>query len=344
MANQAWQITAPGQLSLTDLKTPAPQPGPNEVLLRMKAVSLNFRDLLILNHNPKYPAATSPNLVPCCDGAGIVEEAGPGSPWKKGDQVFLHPNSWVAGNDVRSFIASETLGCGTKQGTLRRWSVWRDDQLIAAPSSLSLAETSTVFTAGVTAWNALMHGYIDLKPGMTVVTEGTGGVSSWVIMIAAAAGAKVIATSSSDAKLEVAKQLGATHLVNYRTHPDWEDEVLELTNGEGADIAVEVVAGPNIEHTLKAIRRGGHVIHLGLLSDKANEPVNIMPALWYGSKTIRGLIGTGSKEMAEELVEFIQKHDLHPPIAQTFEFEEAREAMEALKTLSKPGKIVINIE
>lgn len=183
MAHQEWQITTPGELTFMDLPTPPPRPGPKEVLVRMKAVSLNFRDILVVNHNPKYPAKTSPNLVPCCDGAGVVEEAAPGSAWKKGDHVFIHPNSWLAGPDVRSFDATKTLGCADITGTLRRWAIWREDQLIAAPTNLSLAETSTVFTAGVTAWNALMHGFIELKPGMTVITQGTGGLSSYAIMV-----------------------------------------------------------------------------------------------------------------------------------------------------------------
>ena len=183
MSNQAWQINAPGQLSLVNLQSTTLHLGPHQVLVRMKAISLNFRDLLILNHNPKYPVATCPDLVPCCDGAGVVEEAGEGSKWKKGDHIFLHPNSWVKGPDVRSFDASKTLGCGDVQGTLCRWSVWRDDQLIAAPSGLSFEEASTLFTSGVTAWNALMHGFINLRPGMTVITQGTGGVSSWAIMV-----------------------------------------------------------------------------------------------------------------------------------------------------------------
>lgn len=183
MVNQAWKITAPGQLSLVDIATPAPRPGPQEVLVRMKAVCLNFRDILVLDHNPKYPALTGPNLVPCCDGAGIVEEVGPGSQWKKGDMVFIHPNSWVKGLDVRSYNPAMTIGSGTLDGTLRHWAIWREEQLIAAPPSLSLAESSTLYTAGVTAWNSLMHGLFKLEPGMTVVTQGTGGVSCWAIMV-----------------------------------------------------------------------------------------------------------------------------------------------------------------
>lgn len=181
MANQAWQITAPGQLSLVDL--PMPSPGTQEVLVRMKAVALNYRDVLVVNHNPKYPATTVPNLIPCCDGAGVVEKAGPGSAWKKGDKVFIHPNSWLDGPDVRSFDASKTLGSGNVDGTLRRHAVWRENQLIAAPAGHSLAETSTLYTAGVTAWYTLMHSYLKLEPGMTVVTQGTGGVSCWAIMV-----------------------------------------------------------------------------------------------------------------------------------------------------------------
>lgn len=123
MANQAWQITAPTELLLANLWTPSPVLGNLEVLVRMKAVSLNFRDILVVNHNPKYSAPTSPNLVPCCDVAGIVEQAGPGSTWKKGDEVLTHPNSWLAGSDVKSSDPAKTLRDGIMQGTRRRWAV-----------------------------------------------------------------------------------------------------------------------------------------------------------------------------------------------------------------------------
>lgn len=149
----------------------------------MKANSLNFRDILVVDHNPEIPGIAAPNLVPCCDAAGVVEEARVGSRWKKGNKVFVHPNSWVSGLDVRSFDPTKTLGGGTADGKLRRWAVWQEDQLIAAPAGLSLAETSTLFTSGVTAWHVLMHGFLKLRPGMTLVTQGTGGVSCFAIMV-----------------------------------------------------------------------------------------------------------------------------------------------------------------
>lgn len=200
MTNQAWQISAPGHLSLVDLPEAPPRPGPGEVLVRMKAVSLNFRDLLILHHNPKYPAATTPDLIPCCDGAGIVEAVGEARDaaaaeareWQPGDRILLHPNSWRRGGDVRAFDPTQTLGSGAIPGTLRRWAVWRADQLIRVPAGLSLAEAATLFTSGVTAWNALMHGAVvrlgggeqqQQSPAPTVVTQGTGGVSCWAIMV-----------------------------------------------------------------------------------------------------------------------------------------------------------------
>ena len=124
MASQAWQITAPDQLSLVDVPKPTTPLGDLEVLVRIKAVAPNFRDILVVDHNPKYPAPTSPNLVPGCDGAGIVEDVGAGSTWKKGDTVLIHPNSWLSGSDVRSFDPLRTLGSGTMQGTLHRWAVW----------------------------------------------------------------------------------------------------------------------------------------------------------------------------------------------------------------------------
>lgn len=182
MSNQAWQITAPGSLSLVTLPT-IPSPGPNQALIRIQAVSLNYRDVLVVDHSPSYPVQAKPNLTPCSDGAGVIEEAGPGSKWKKGDRVFVHPNTWKGGDDPRDFDLHLTMGGGTTDGTLRRYVVWDDDRIVKAPDNLSIEEVATLYTAGATAWNALFHGKLKLEPGMSVLTQGTGGVSCFAIQV-----------------------------------------------------------------------------------------------------------------------------------------------------------------
>ena len=179
--NQAWQITAPGKLALVDL--PVPKPAKNQVLVRIQAVALNYRDIMVVNHDPNYIVKAKPNLVPCCDGAGIVESTGPDSTWKTGDRVFFHPNNWQTGSDPRGFDILQTLGGGSYDGTLQKWVVVNDDRLIKAPDGLSIEEASTIFTAGVTAWTALQKGLIGLRPGMTVLTQGTGGLSCYAIQV-----------------------------------------------------------------------------------------------------------------------------------------------------------------
>ncbi|EME80211.1 uncharacterized protein MYCFIDRAFT_31107 [Pseudocercospora fijiensis CIRAD86] len=341
MANQAWKITAPGEVTLVDLDTP--KPGPKQALIRLQAASLNYRDILVMNHDPSYPAMAKQDLIPCSDGAGVVEEAGPGSEWKAGDRVIIQPNTWVSGFDPRDFDIFKTMGGGAMDGTLRRYLVWDDDRLIKAPDGLSIEESSTLYTAGATAWNALMHGLFKLEPGMTVLTQGTGGVSCYAIQIAAAKGATVIATSSSDDKLQVAKKLGAKHLINYRKTPYWADEVLKVTDGKGVDIVADVVGAASIEQAIKATRQAGLIRLLGVLgnSDKASRSesvrycTNIAP--------VQPVLGAGSRELSQELAGFLYEHQIHPPVAATFDFEQADKALEALKTLSAPGKIVVKI-
>ncbi|TKA32643.1 hypothetical protein B0A54_15447 [Friedmanniomyces endolithicus] len=218
MANQAWQLTAPGTITLNDLETPIPKPGPNQALVRIHAVALNPGDILLANFSDKYPVKAKLGQILATDGAGVVEEPGPDSIWKKGDRVVIHPSKWLSGPQEN--MTFDSFAGTTADGMLRRWLVWDDDRLFRAPSHLSLEEASTLFVAGVTAYRALFYGSFRPQPGMTVLTEGTGGVSCFAILFAKAAGMKVIATSSSDEKLEVARKLGADAKINYRKIPE----------------------------------------------------------------------------------------------------------------------------
>ena len=182
MENQAWQLGLPGKIVLNDIEEPL-LPGPNEVLVRIHAVSLNYRDKLVIDQDPNYPIESKSHLVPCSDGAGVIENAGPSSVWKKGDKVIIHPNSWKTGSNARDFEMKKARGGGHTDGTLRKWMIVNDDEVFRAPNGFSLDEASTLYTAGVTAYRALFYGGQELKSGMNLLTQGTGGVSCYAIMV-----------------------------------------------------------------------------------------------------------------------------------------------------------------
>jgi NADPH:quinone reductase-like Zn-dependent oxidoreductase len=186
MSNQAWQIASPGTLVLNSTGPP-PTPAPNEVLVRMHAMSLNYRDILVTDHSPSYPLPSKPNLIPGSDGAGVIELAGSQSHWKAGDRVILHPNTWLSGSP-RNYVFEQTLGGAERDGTLQRFMCVDESYVVNAPGGMSLVEASTLFTAGVTAWNALCYGNeegngVGFLEGRTVLTQGTGGVSCYAIQV-----------------------------------------------------------------------------------------------------------------------------------------------------------------
>lgn len=181
MPNQAWQITSAGKLVLNDLG-PLPTPGPKEILIRIHAVSLNYREILIVDRDPQYPSTAKENLIPGADAAGIVESTGSESRWKKGDRIVIQPNDWMSG-DPRNYIFHQTLGGANKDGTFRRYMLVNEEYAFKAPDNLTLQEAATIFTAGVTAWNVLSYGEPKLGPESTVLTQGTGGVSCYAIQV-----------------------------------------------------------------------------------------------------------------------------------------------------------------
>lgn len=182
MANQAWQIPSAGKLVLSDLG-PLPTPGPKEILVRIHAISLNYRDILVADHDPAYPLKAKENLIPGSDAAGIVEAHGSESHWKKGDRVVLHPNDWMSG-DPRNYIFHQTLGGASQDGTFQRYMLVDEERVFKAPDSISLREAATIFTAGVTAWRVLNYGEPKLVgPESTILTQGTGGVSCYAIQV-----------------------------------------------------------------------------------------------------------------------------------------------------------------
>jgi NADPH:quinone reductase-like Zn-dependent oxidoreductase len=269
---------------------PKPRPGPKSALVRLRAASLNFRDLLIIADSPNYPNHTAPGLTPCSDGAGEIEAVGPGSEWKVGDKVILHPNqSWYDSEDVGEFQLDKALGGASMQGTLQQYRVVEDKWLNRMPKNLSFEEAAALPTAGGTAINALYHSRLlgpkggKLLQDKAVLTQGTGGVSCFAIQLASAAGARVIATSSTEEKLKAAKAMGATDLVNYKATPEWADEVLQLTGGKGVDLVIEVGGAATIEQSLKATRQGGTIVIIGVLT--ASKQTDLVPAILFGAKT-----------------------------------------------------------
>ncbi|GEP11072.1 zinc-dependent alcohol dehydrogenase family protein [Methylobacterium gnaphalii] len=314
-----------------------PEPGRGQVLVRMRAASLNYRDLLIANG--LYPFAVNlDRLIPVSDGAGEIVAVGPGvRRFRGGERVAgIFSQSWLGGAQV-SDMWQTALG-GAIDGVLAEFRVFDEDGLVVLPDHLSFEEGATLPCAAVTAWNAL-YGVMPLKAGDTVLTLGTGGVSVFAIQLAHAAGARVIATSSSDAKLEKARGLGASETINYRTHPDWQHEVRRLTNGTGVDHVVEVGGTGTLPRSIASTRPGGHIGLVGLLAQ--GEPIDPL-AILGASCLVRG-VAVGSREMFENMNRAIALHGLKPAIDKTFDYEDAKQALTHLSKAGHFGKVVIRI-
>lgn len=322
-----------GPESLTIETCDTPTPGRGQVLVRMRATSLNYRDLLIARGH--YPGGGNTPLVPLSDGAGEIVAIGEDCVrFALGDRVAgIFMQSFVGGAMVDADIDS-ALG-GAIDGVLSEYRVFAESGLVALPDHLSFAEGATLPCAAVTAWNSL-YGLRGLQPGQTVLTLGTGGVSVFAIQFAYAAGARVIATSSDDAKLERAATLGAADLVNYRRNPDWDREVRQLTEGRGVDFVVEVGGPGTLQRSIASTAREGVVAMIGVLEMAQIDPLPILT----GGVTVRGMM-VGSREQFEAMNRAIAAHRLQPVIDRVFEFGEAQAAYEALSAATHVGKLVI---
>ncbi len=311
-----------------------PRPGRGQVLVRIKAVSLNYRDLLMVTGN--YSRGLKLPLVPLSDGTGEVVEAGEGvTRWKAGDRVIpTFFQNWLAGGITPDAPAS-ALG-GACDGVLQEYALFGEEGLVPLPHHLSFEEGATLPCAGVSAWNCLYSG--GLICGETVLVLGSGGVSVFALQLARAAGARVIATSGSDAKAERLKGLGASDVINYRTDPAWDKRVLELTDGTGVDIVVEVGGAGTLAQSIKATRMGGHISLLGVLAGQRGE-VNPLPAVMKGIR-IHGIY-VGSREMFEAMNRVIRLHAIRPVIDRVFPFPEVCQAFRHLESGAHVGKVVI---
>ncbi|HLZ75485.1 NAD(P)-dependent alcohol dehydrogenase [Phenylobacterium sp.] len=335
---RALQVKEPWGLdALEIIEAPDPTPGPGEVLVRMRAVSLNYRDLLMVGGMYSRMAAGGGAVTPFSDGCGVVEAVGEGvTRVKPGDRVAtLFFQRWISGppnlDKLSSSLGSPIPGAG------RELAVFSADGVSKVPEFLTDQQVATLPCAALTAWRALYED-ADLRPGDTVVLQGTGGVSIFGLQFAHATGRRTLITSSSDEKLARAKALGADHLVNYRETPEWAKPVREATGGVGADLIIEVGGGGTIEQSMKAIKIGGHIAIVGVVAGLGSG-FNTA-GLIGNSARLQGL-SVGSRDMFEAMCRLIELHRIGPIVDKVFPWTQAKAALTAMQGGEHFGKIVL---
>jgi NADPH:quinone reductase-like Zn-dependent oxidoreductase len=312
--------------SLQIAERPDPQPAHGHVKVKMRAASLNYRDLSVVRGS--YGRGQKLPLIPLSDGSGEVVQLGPGvTRWAVGDRVAgIFMQAWICGS-VDEAKAKSALG-GAIDGVLAEYVVFHEDGLVRIPEHLSFAEAATLPCAAVTAWHALTG----IKPGDSVLVQGTGGVSIFALQFARLAGAEVIATSSSDAKLERVRTMGAAKTINYKTTPDWE----KLASG--VDYIIEVGGAGTLGKSMRAVRPAGTIALIGVLTGNTGE---VNPTLLLVKSIRLQGIYVGSRDMFEAMNRAISLHGMHPVIDRAFPFNEAREAYKHMESGAHFGKIVI---
>jgi NADPH:quinone reductase-like Zn-dependent oxidoreductase len=335
---RAYEITEFGIDNLKLAEQPTPEPRVDEVLVKFHAASLNFRDVMVVSgtYNPRMRLPA----IPFSDGAGEITAVGTGvTKWKAGDRVMpLFAQGWLDGESSEEKRRT-SLGAGSQwDGVLREYGTFSQESIVPIPEHLSYVEAATLPCSALTAWNALnVSGKV--KAGDTVVTLGTGGVSVYAVQLAKLAGARVIATSSSDEKLDRLLQLGADETINYKKTEDWDKAVIELTGKRGADHVIEVGGAGTLPRSINAVRIGGHVALIGALTDPAafNPTTVFMKAV-----RLQGIF-VGSREMFLDLNKAINTSKLEPVIDRVFAFDEVREALRHMESGAHFGKIVVKI-
>jgi len=326
--------------SIRMAERPRPEPGRGEALIRMEAASLNYRDVVVTRRGYGRRSGQLP-LVPLSDGAGRVVAVGADvTQVAVGDLVCpIFNQRWIAG-PLREEYWPGTLG-GPRDGTMQQFMVLREDGLVKAPGHLNALEAATLPCAAVTAWNAVVA-QGGVKAGDVVLVQGTGGVSLFALLFAKLHGARVIATSSSDAKLERVRAMGADHVVNYRATPGWDKVAREATNGTGADLVVEVGGAGTLETSVRAVRVSGTVALVGVLSGVSGN-LNLGPVVTQNIR-LQG-VTVGSRHLFQEMVRAMELHQVRPPIDdRVFAFAEVGQALAALPEGRHFGKVVIRFD
>jgi NADPH:quinone reductase-like Zn-dependent oxidoreductase len=320
--------------SLKLVERPGLSPGLGQVLLKMKAFSINYRDLLVVDGVGRWKPPLG--RVPLSDGAGIVAAVGSGvSRVNVGDRVapIFYPK-WLEGRAVAERMG-QALGGAAADGVLAEYTVFDESSLVHVPAHLTDEEAATLPCAGVTAWNALLA-FGSIAPGDSVLVLGTGGVSIFALQFARLRGARVIVTSSSDQKLARAKDLGANAVINYKTNSNWPNAVGELTNGLGADYVVDTVG--DLKQSIAAVRLGGAVAFVGLLTGMTAQ-VDLVTLM--GKSARLEAVDVGSRAMFEAMNKAIELHLMRPVVDRVFGFSELRDALNYLREARHFGKLCL---
>jgi len=332
---QVWQIPSFGIDSLDFVERPTPEPGPGQVRVRIGAVSFNYRDLLMVKglYNPKLLLPR----IPCSDGAGEIDAIGEGvTRWKPGDRVAgIFMQNWLDG-PLTPVKSKGALG-GDIDGMLAEYVVLHENGLVDMPRHLSFEEAATLPCAAVTAWNALAAG--DVKPGSTVLIQGTGGVSIFALQFARLKGARVLGISSSDEKLERFVALGLDAGLNYKTSPDWDRWAVDETGGDGVDLIVEVGGQGTLSRSLRAIRMGGTIAQVGVLA-ASPEPVAI-PTILHKQARIQGIY-VGSRKDFVDMNKAIVLTRLRP-VGANFHWAQTQDVLRRMEQASHFGKLVVTV-
>ncbi|HTR00423.1 MAG TPA: NAD(P)-dependent alcohol dehydrogenase [Candidatus Acidoferrum sp.] len=323
---------------LVQVERPKPSAGPGEILVEMRAASVNFRDLVI-PLGKYFGGVVQSDLIPLSDGAGEVVAVGAGvTRFKIGDRVCgTFFRNWLdgpPGGADRPAIGSPV------DGVLAEFVVFNQQDAVHMPANLTFIEAATLPCAGVTAWHALMVAGRPIKPGDNVLVLGTGGVSLQALQMAKATGARVLVTSSSDEKLQRAKKLGADGLINYKQHPEWHTEVMRQTNGVGADCVVEVGGAGTLKQSMLSLAYGGKIGLIGVLSGFQGDTNPHTMMLKGGS--IHGIF-VGNRAMFENMNRAIEVNDIHPVIDKVFTFSQAVEAYQYQLSQAHFGKVALTI-
>jgi NADPH:quinone reductase-like Zn-dependent oxidoreductase len=333
---RVWELQdAFGLDHLKPVERPRPKPGPRDVLIEIRAASLNYRDILVVNGG--YAPRARPPLIPVSDGAGVVAEVGERvERIGVGDRVcpMFFPG-WIGG-EARQEKMFATLG-GPVDGALAETMCVGEEEVARIPDHLGFEEAACLPCAALTAWTALA-GEDRVAPGETVLVQGTGGVAVFALQFAKLMGARVILISSRDDKLARGRQLGADEVINYRTTPEWDKKVKELTGGEGCDQVIELGGGETLARSIRAARTGGRISLIGVLSGAvASVP---LPLVVMRSLRLQG-VTVGSRDGFEAMCRAIARHHLHPVIDRVFGFDDTPAAFRHLASGRHFGKVCI---